>query len=241
MAKQDFQEEIDWWEGILAPASRAEWMNDAIDPERRESQFPPRLLDFIQTLSVEHMPRVLDVGSGPLSPLAWGVDRQLIEAIAVDPLADIYGGILQKYGIDYSVKPVKGAGEEVAKIFGGERFDVVYSRNAIDHSVSPLQCVRQMVTVLKTGGILYLEGFENEGSRNSWQGLHQWNLSIRQGNLYETDHAGNEINISGPLPLQCLFEAGPDANEWIRITFRKTGPYVADTSLFGRLRRLLSS
>jgi glycosyltransferase involved in cell wall biosynthesis len=216
-----YKDEMDWWEEILKPGNRVDWMEDAINPERRNRQLPPRLIDFIDGMKLNHTPRVLDVGSGPLSPLAWAVDHKLIDVIAIDPLAEIYGGILQKFNIDYPIKPLKGCGERVAEMFEKGYFDVVFTRNAIDHSDSPNDCVKNMVAVLKDGGILYMEGFENEGTRNNWQGLHRWNLRHKQGNLICVDTSGKKTNITKTLPLKCVLEYGPDDNDWYRIAFEK--------------------
>ena len=218
-----YKDEIDWWKEILTPGNRVGWMEDAINPEKRNKQLPPRLIDLIDGMNLSHIPKVLDVGSGPLSPLAWAVDHKLIEVVAVDPLAEIYGGILQEFYIDYPIKPLNGSGEKVAEMFEKESFDVVYTRNAIDHSDSPHDCVKNMVAVLKNGGLLYMEGFENEGTRNNWEGLHRWNLRHKGGNLICSDALRKETNMTKMLPLECVFEYGPDDNDWYRIAFKKIG------------------
>lgn len=218
---QKYKEEIKWWDEVLKPTNRAQWMEDAIKPETRNKQSPPKLLEFIAELNLPNIPRVLDVGSGPLSPLAWGVDQQLIEVIAIDPLAYVYRDILLRFDIDYPIKPIYGVGEKVTKMFKKGYFDVIYTRNAIDHSDSPFSCIKNMVTVLKDGGILYTEGFQNEGTRNNWRGLHHWNLSIKGNDLICSDMSGNTRNITERLPLKCIFMYGPDANDWYRIAFRR--------------------
>jgi SAM-dependent methyltransferase len=216
-----YRDEINWWKEILTPGNRVAWMEDAIHPEKRIKQMPPKLLDFISELKLQCIPKVLDVGSGPLSPLAWGVDQKLIEVTAIDPLAEIYIEILDQLNIDYPVRPIHGVGEKVAEMFEKEYFDVVYTRNAIDHSDSPSLCVKNMATVLKKDGILYIEGFKNEGIRNNYQGLHHWNLSYENNDLICFDISGKNINITKELPLKCFFTYGPDDNDWYRIAFRR--------------------
>lgn len=217
---EKYKSEIDWWEEMLKPGNRAEWIEDAINPERR-SKCSPDLVNLIAELGLDHRPRVLDVGSGPLSPMGWAVDCKLCDVIAVDPLAEIYGGILQKYGVEYPVKPIKGCGETISKMFEREYFDAVYTRNAIDHSDSPSECVENMVIALKTGGILYMEGFKNEGTRSNWEGLHKWNLWYDNGDLICKDKSGVVNNITENLPLCCFYSSGY-ANDWYRIAFIKS-------------------
>lgn len=220
--KDKYLSESSWWEEVLQPGKRAEWMEELINPATREQQTPPKLFGFMKDLECHSILRVLDVGSGPLSPLAWGVDNGIIHVEAIDPLANIYQELLQKYHIDYPIKPVSGTGESVAKIFEKNSFDVVYSRNALDHSDSPPDCIKNMVNLLKINGILYLEGFENEGTANHWEGLHQWNFHHVDGNLKCTSRSGEVYNLTVSLPLRCFFTYGPDSNRWIRIAFRKT-------------------
>ncbi len=213
---EKYKDEIDWWNYILSPENRASWMKAAIDPSKRFILFPPTLYDSIKELNLVDKAKVLDVGSGPLSPLAWGVDQNIIEVIAIDPLANIYKQILMKLNIKYPVEPVQGRGEIINEMFEKESFDVVYSRNALDHSDSPSLCIKNMVTLLKKGGILYLEGFVNEGSTNRWEGLHQWDFSIQDGDIMCSTKTGEIINMTKELPITSFF-----SKRWFRKAFIK--------------------
>ncbi len=220
--KYKYKHEIDWWKKMLRIENRAEWMQNAINPESRIKHQPPMILNIIQELRLERIPRVLDVGSGPLSPLAWCVDQKLIDVTAIDPLAEIYSEILEGYNIDFPIIPFYGRGEIVADMFETGQFDIVYTRNAIDHSDSPPQCVINMVTVLKLGGFLYMEGFQNEGIRNNYQGLHRWNLYLDENsNLICGNKRGQNINITNELPIKCLNTYGPDSNDWYAVVYKR--------------------
>jgi SAM-dependent methyltransferase len=219
---EKYKDEIDWWTNILIPENRHEWMQDAINPENRIKNQPPKLLDFIKELGLKRVLRVLDVGSGLLSPLAWFVDQKLIEVTAIDPLAEIYGEILHQYRIDYPIRPVHGKGEEITEMFRREQFDIVYTRNAIDHSDSPPTCVENMVTVLKQGGILYMAGYQNEGNRANYWGLHHWNLSFDENNdLICFGKSGQRVNVTRNLPLKCIYTYGPDDKDWYVIAYKR--------------------
>ncbi len=220
--KYKYKPERDWWIFILEPKNRAEWMQNAINPETRIKHQPPMINKFIQELGLERLPKVLDVGSGPLSPLAWCVDQKLIEVTAVDPLAEIYAEILESYSINYPIKPIYGTGEVLSEMFEKGQFDIVYTRNAIDHADSPPQCVINMIDVLKNGGFLYMEGFQNEGQRNHYQGLHRWNLSLDENcNLLCGYKKRQKINITKELPVKCLYTYPPDANDWYAVVYKR--------------------
>ena len=75
--------------------------------------------------------RLLEIGSGPVSLLAFGVEQGLFEVTAVDPLASVYDEILSKYGISYPIKPRTGYAERLVKSFGKDSFDIVYSSNSL--------------------------------------------------------------------------------------------------------------
>ncbi len=222
----DYQSEVDWWETVLAPGGRAEWMTRALDPERRQSEFPKLMLPFVEEAAAVSRPvQVLDVGSGPLSPLAWGVDRKLFVATAVDPLAREYARILARHGIDFPIRPIEGTGESLRRLFSPGQFDIVYSRNALDHAVDVGRCLESAASVLRDGGVLYLEGFVREGSNNRWHGLHQHDLVPEHGALVHYDRGGRRTNLTEPLGLGCLAEekTGDAPGCWYILVLRKAG------------------
>jgi hypothetical protein len=107
----------------------------------RKKFFPEYLLEIIIELKkTKSKISLLEVGSGPLSNLVWGVDQNLFQIIAIDPLADIYDKLMKKYALNYPIKPIKGNGEKLLKLFKTKKFDIVYSRNALDHTRSPKIC-----------------------------------------------------------------------------------------------------
>lgn len=122
---------------------------------------------------------------------------------------------------EWYISQYGNGGSEIGAHFLWLFRDVVYTRNAIDHSDSPTYCVKNMVIVLKQGGILYIEGFKNEGVRNNYQGLHHWNCSYEGNDLICSNISGEKINITRELPLKCFFTYGPDDNDWYRIVFKR--------------------
>jgi hypothetical protein len=98
-------------------------------PGQMSREFPPTLHELVKDFS---KPRVLDVGSGPLSYLGFGAHRGLFDLVATDPLAKPYEQLLRRNGLNpgYPILPV--AGEDLIEKFGPRSFHVVWTRNAID-------------------------------------------------------------------------------------------------------------
>ncbi len=198
----DFLDELDYWEGYLKkrPASLS-------DPTIRQAAFPTELRGPAADIRREHgrQARVLEIGSGPVSVLASGIDEGLVSVVALDPLARPYRDLLSLYGVQYPIHPLPGRGENLT-CFAPGTFDIVYSSNALDHSTSPQRCVEQMCKVLPEGGYLLMEGFVREGSQGNWLGLHQHDLFTEQGSLIHVDRRERRTNLTELQPLTCISE-----------------------------------
>jgi SAM-dependent methyltransferase len=161
----DYAEEIEFWDGILGAESAL-----LFDPKVRAMAVPAELRRCAVELATEfhRLPRLLEVGSGPVSLLAGAVDDGLCTVVAVDPLARVYRQLLDRHGMRYPIRPRVGHGERLA--FPQGSFDLVYSSNALDHTRSPRRCLEQMCRVLRPGGFLLLEGFVREGRPDTGTG-----------------------------------------------------------------------
>ena len=197
----DYAEEIKFWDGTLGAESALPF-----DPKVRAMAVPAELRRCAVELATEfhRLPRLLEVGSGPVSLLAGAVDDGLCTVVAVDPLARVYRQLLDRHGMRYPIRPRVGQGERLA--FPQGSFDLVYSSNALDHTRSPRRCLEQMCRVLRPGGFLLLEGFVREGTAGHWNGLHQHDLVPEQGRLLHFDRAGRRTDLTAGLPLVCVTE-----------------------------------
>ena len=131
----------------------------------------PELNDFVAVfISMQNPGKVLDVGSGVVSILNGLLPSDKI--VAIDPLGDRYKTIFdyEKYQIQ---PPIPVRGEEVAY---KEEFDIVHMSNALDHTQDPYLVYDNLYRSVKPGGFLILQGFENEGQAQKYQGMHQWDI-----------------------------------------------------------------
>jgi SAM-dependent methyltransferase len=178
------------------------------NPSRWKEVFPTRLLPFIEEAQArrDRQAKLLELGPGPVSLLAWGVEEDLFELTAVDPLARQYASLLRQNGCSYPVSPRYGVGENLSATFSASAFDLAYSSNALDHTVSPRRTLEELARVVHVGGIIYSEGFVREGTNSAWQGLHQHDLVPESRHLARYGRDGSRISLAEGLPLEPIYE-----------------------------------
>ena len=215
-----------YWDNALnLEFEHSEGIDRCMDKGKREGAFPKSLLAFIKEIKEykDSAVKVLDVGSGPVSTLAWGVDQNLINVVAIDPLAHEYSKLMKRKNLDYPIIPIQGKGEELTKLFLNSKFDIVYSRNALDHSSSPLKCLNEMFALIDPGGFIYLEGVVNVGAAEDWKGLHQHNLIPENGHLVHYNKNGKLTNLTNGHKLKCVHQNKEkyQISDWYEIVFKK--------------------
>ena len=177
--QQRLPEEVQFWDDYVRTGG-LEWPD-----EYRRRVNPGALLqeqEILGRLPTEAGPavRILDVGAGPLTVLGTQVPGRVIEITPIDPLADEYARILEKYGVRAPVPTRKCDGESIARQFAAAAFDFAYARNALDHSRDPRGVIRQMLHVVKPGGFVLLRHRPNEAASAAYVGLHQWNFDVQR-------------------------------------------------------------
>ena len=206
--------ELRFWREYLA--RRPACLGDA---KLRERVFPPSLRRSLEAIRGRDagLPRVLELGSGPVSLLAAGVEQRWCELLAIDPLAREYAAMLARFGLRFPVVPLAGCGETLFEGVPERAFDVAYSGNAIDHATAPRDCVRNLARAVKPGGRVILEGFCREGSNAGWEGLHQHDLVAESGHLVHYDRRGVRTVITADLGLACVGQSiGPFSEKGVR-------------------------
>jgi SAM-dependent methyltransferase len=166
-------------------AELAFWRRWFSDDEFREGRdlrraalsqpFPPTLARELGVRPGETL-RVLDVGSGPLSTLRTRAPENPVELVCVDALAADYNALLDEFGYDECPRIVPGVGERLTEQHGLEAFHLVHIANALDHCEDPARAFVEMCRVCRVGGQVWVVSIENEGERERYSGLHQWNL-----------------------------------------------------------------
>jgi SAM-dependent methyltransferase len=210
--EQSTEHELGYWrEEIAGNAESLLWRHDR--SERGELDRP--FWDVV----AEH-PRdelsVLDVGAGPITPLAKDLPGKTLRLTAVDALADEYDRMLAGAGITPVVRTRQCHGEELLDTFPARSFDVAHSGNALDHSYDPMKVIRNMVELVKDDGAVVLRHHRNEGQYGLYRGLHQWNFDVRDGALLiwngKCDH-----NVSDLLADVATVESWLEGDEVISV------------------------
>lgn len=208
------EHEMGFWRQFVRTPRFQQWVAPIVTPELNK-HVQAMLRMYLSMRTQKRSATVLDVGSGPVSILN-GFSAGL-DVTACDPLSELYQSIFdyENYGI---APPLPYAAEEA---FQGKTYDIVHISNALDHTVDPAKSLVGLVQCIKEGGYLIVQGFTNEATHENYQGFHQHNLCLQDG----------QLSISGllvdPRHLDCtLVFANQDTitstgREWFIWVLRK--------------------
>ena len=227
---ENFKGEIDYWDRELSlHGDYPEDIKDRVIPERMKNIFPSCLFPLMKEVK-NRLPRILDVGSGPVSMLNYGEEKKLIHLTTADPLADEYYKLLLKYNYCLKYPAFCLPGEKLSTGLKENHFDITWCHNALDHSQSPGEVVKEMIKVTRYGGYIVIHTWENEGTFEGFHGLHKHNLFFNneEGLCLQTLD-GDFGKLSPPIPLiQNLPVSVSDikiinknGRNWIELTLRK--------------------
>lgn len=217
------QSEINFWRTVFSGTHPPfePYRNDMLARANPEAPVDP----WIAALVSPARPgiRILDVAAGPISCVGWKLNGERVELTPIDALASHYKTILDEFQITPPVHTQECDGENIGKMFEPESFDVTHIRNALDHCYDPLMVLRNMLAVTKHGGWVLVHGYVDEAVREGYDGLHQWNLCVDEGDLAiwrpgEKFMVGHEF--SGLISeMKCTQY---DADRWMSASFRRT-------------------
>lgn len=196
-----------------------------IHPERRQEAFPAFVEPFLADLANEfpgRTLRILDVGSGPISPLIWGHEVGRFHLTCIDALGDEYRELFTRYQIAQPLPIAPVFGEDMA--CEGE-YHVVFSKNALDHCLEPATVFGNMVRATEVGGYVIIWSYVNEGSAMQWSGGHQHNLDLVNDHLLLTNKQGERRNLTESLPLEYAWSTwweGHHSGEF-QVVYKKLG------------------
>ena len=193
--------ELNFWQGFVKTKRFLDgWVSHKKTPELNDF-----VAEFIK--SVPH-DKVADIGSGVCSILNGWVDVE-----PFDPLGDLYG-IVFDYKAHKVKQPKPYPAEELPY---NSEFDIVHCSNAIDHTQSPMLAYTKMMQAVKPGGYLIIQGFENEGTFENWQGFHQHDIHINMETLCIKNQMGHLAVIdTKPTHLEFVEVNGKRWYIWIK-------------------------
>jgi SAM-dependent methyltransferase len=191
--QEGLHSELAFWDGWL---QRRELNGFALrtDPNR---VVQPWLWCHLDAASPIH--RLLDVGSGPLSVVGQVAPAGRLQLTCCDVLASEYLDLLAKHGIKPLHTIDRVGGEALVRHYGPACFDLAFSNNAIDHTESPAEVLRQMALVVRPGGTVLIQVGEHEGRHGGYQGLHQWDLWEERQHLWLSAPDHEPMDVSNAL------------------------------------------
>lgn len=222
-----FKNEIDFWDTELSLKGQySKSISDRLSKTKSKQAWPKILVNYLKNFK-KYKPKVLDLGSGPVSQLSYGAFSKQINLECVDPLGNEYIKLLHKYKhkLCYPLKCCSG--ESLKKIYNENTFDIVWMHNAIDHSQNPQKVIDSVSKILKIGGYFILQMWSYEGKAESYVGLHQHDFFVDKfQNLYLITKHGNQFSKAKLIKNKNLVviekpDYTPEAKQWIKIVWKK--------------------
>jgi SAM-dependent methyltransferase len=215
------KEELGYWADHVSTrgGKYAEGYAYRFDPAAEVAD--PALREVLGAMPQEEV-SILDVGAGPAPFLGYRFPGKTLSIAAVDPLADDYNLILDRGGVVPPVRTEQLEGERLVERFGPDRFDIAYSRNALDHAVDPMLIVENMLAVVRPGGHVVLRHVRNEAFKRRYRQLHQWNFDERDGELviWRDEQQTNVTSaLRGRAEVSCT--VSPAEDDWVVCVIRK--------------------
>jgi SAM-dependent methyltransferase len=139
-----------------------------------------------------HPIEALDVGCGSISRLRWGALNGLMTVTGIDPLLDMYAVVRERHGLGQlaeirCAREVSIGAEAMSAHFPPAAFDFVYSANALDHVEDPTAVMETVGEVLRPGGILAIQVYTREGTRENWWQLHQFDMYVNEAGVFVSE------------------------------------------------------
>lgn len=121
---------------------------------------------------------IANLGAGAINLIGDSRRDVKVRIISSDLLANEYKILYKNFGLKPHNKIEK---QDMTNLtYRGNRFDIVFCANALDHCQDPYKALTEMVRVCKKGGWIYLRHIAHEGQRNHYHGLHKWNIDATE-------------------------------------------------------------
>lgn len=229
--------EVRFW-NLWFESQGLEWPDDYRQRLKPDREAPPWIFEGA---NLPPIPRVLDVGAGPLTLLGTRYNGNLIDLVASDPLAPFYDQIADNYGVQRPVRTVQAFAEDLSCYYDAESFDIVFCSNALDHSFDPVRGIEEMFKVAKPKGRIVLVHSENEAVFENYEGLHQWNFN-EEGGKFIIWNRENRIDVTDRFSARANVRTNK-VGRGLTVFFDKTGVPTLDHSSAApqRVRELLAA
>lgn len=170
--------------------------------------------------------QALDIGCGPVSLLRWGALHGELSITGLDPLLPMYALVLARHGYDALPKircdrEIAGFAEDLDRFVPENHFDVVYTRNALDHTQRPGLVVEQMGRCLAPDGIAIVEVATREGTRQNWDQFHQTDVFVENGTLMYCHRETPAVPLLSPASRLRLRRIKLESPEWLACTLER--------------------
>lgn len=166
--------------------------------------------------------KILDVGCGPFPKSGLYHKDFMIERILVDSLASSYNSLLFENDINtYGQKIILCNVEEIQSDLSGFLFDVIYSKNALDHTYNPIKAISSLLILLNNDGVIILEHYIKEGEYTKYFGLHQWDFYIENSNFIISSKNKNIVQNINSLNPSLEIESFYEENKIVNIIRKK--------------------
>jgi SAM-dependent methyltransferase len=219
-------EELEFWDLELRKLGQfKDVVERRLDPATRITEYPLGIFAKIyQHNRYKHPLKVLELGSGPISTLAYGVDNGQLAVTAIDILGDRYRELMDRLGLIYPILPENGRAEELDRRFPAGSFDCAFARNSLDHTEDLPLAFENIVRCVRPGGFILLMHAVSEGASNHWSASHKWNLDFGRTGLTATNKRGQIylLEEGKSLELEYLSYASVLFGRWIDVLYRKT-------------------
>lgn len=187
-------------------------------------EFPKFIIGILEKQKADNkkLPKVIDIGSGPVSQLVWGHEVRIMRLWCADPLAKEYKKLHKKYKITIKYILNDSPGEELK--FDNDNFDLVWIHNSLDHSRDPLKVFEEAKRVLSPGGFIIFQGWENEGKHNGYFGLHSHDIYWNERLCVKThgENIKKQFDISGLEVKETYFPIfEKEGRKWLKVIFQK--------------------
>jgi SAM-dependent methyltransferase len=205
--------ELAFWRAVFEGNHRPEYLEEMRQRADPAAPFAGWMAEYVQTTDIA-VARILDIGAGPISCLGWVYQGHRLDITPVDALATLYKELLAELNIVPPRATQQCEAEDLLRLFDEASFDLVHSRNAVDHCYDAVRVIDNAVRLLKPGATFIIQSMIDEGVREAYAGLHQWNLS-REGDDLIVWRPGFRRSVREHFGDRATVTAQEAAGNWI--------------------------